>query len=153
MSAKPRKHMPIWSQWVCNHVFNWYCTLLNNPLTVLHPSCKLKWFGDHGYESNYIAHVQSVLEKAYECLATSQEAENPTTTTEISALHLDPACPTNFEYFQVSSPIRGTTDDVCCYLSTPVERCSDPIKWWYNWRDEFPVLSRLVQDYLSIPGT
>ena len=38
-------------------------------------------------------------------------------------------------------------------LHLPVENVKDPLKWWFNNRRLYPNLSRMAQDYLSIPGT
>lgn len=40
------------------------------------------------------------------------------------------------------------------YLATPVDpSVRDALKWWYNHHFEYPRLSRMARDYLSIPPT
>ena len=38
------------------------------------------------------------------------------------------------------------------YLSHPVKNVKDPLKWWFDNRQTYPNLSRMAEDYLSIPG-
>lgn len=37
------------------------------------------------------------------------------------------------------------------YLAQPIEKCRDPIAWWWDHRDVLPRLSAMAFDYLSIP--
>ena len=39
------------------------------------------------------------------------------------------------------------------YLSQPIEKVTDPIKWWWDHRKVFPKLSGMAFDFLSVPGT
>ena len=40
------------------------------------------------------------------------------------------------------------------YLATPVNPdVKDPLRWWWDHRFEYPRLSRVGRDYLSIPRT
>jgi hypothetical protein len=47
------------------------------------------------------------------------------------------------------------TDEVQEYFKLPHENFDtcDPLQWWAGWRSQFPNLSRLARDILSIPGT
>jgi hypothetical protein len=50
---------------------------------------------------------------------------------------------------------EAQSDEFETYLS---ERCvvpanDDALEWWYNHREDYPQLSRMAMDYLSIPGT
>jgi hypothetical protein len=38
------------------------------------------------------------------------------------------------------------------YLSSDPEFVPDVLAWWHERRDIYPMLSRMVKDYLSIPG-
>jgi hAT family C-terminal dimerisation region len=50
-----------------------------------------------------------------------------------------------------SSP---TTIELQTYLASPVDpSVRDALMWWYNHRFEYPRLSRMARDYLSIPPT
>jgi hypothetical protein len=50
-------------------------------------------------------------------------------------------------------PKKGIRDELDRYLSTDPEGTKDPMKWWTAKRSDFPCLSRMAMDYLSIPGT
>ncbi|PCH35816.1 hATC-domain-containing protein [Wolfiporia cocos MD-104 SS10] len=39
------------------------------------------------------------------------------------------------------------------YLNSPLEDVDDPIKWWGYHATQYPVLSRIARDYLSIQGS
>jgi hypothetical protein len=43
-------------------------------------------------------------------------------------------------------------DELDRYLSSDPEVVQDVIKWWSKRTDQFPCLSRMARDYLSIPG-
>lgn len=43
-------------------------------------------------------------------------------------------------------------DELDRYLSTDVERVTDPLKWWYDRRSSYPRLHRMAMNYLTIPG-
>jgi hypothetical protein len=38
------------------------------------------------------------------------------------------------------------------YLSQPIEKVRDPIAWWWECRKQYPTLSQMAFDYLSVPG-
>ncbi|KAG6804893.1 hypothetical protein H0H92_001808, partial [Tricholoma furcatifolium] len=44
-------------------------------------------------------------------------------------------------------------DKLDVYLSQLLERVSDPLRWWYDHRAQFPGLSTMAFDYFSIPAT
>src|SRR5271154_1440235 len=48
--------------------------------------------------------------------------------------------------------ISVPTSELNDYLKLPVEKASDPLKWWHNHHRAYPNLSRMALDYLSIPG-
>jgi hypothetical protein len=55
--------------------------------------------------------------------------------------------------FQHSFPGAGA-DEVVEYLNLPVESSSiDPLQWWQVYVPQLPVLSSIVKDALSIPGS
>jgi hypothetical protein len=45
------------------------------------------------------------------------------------------------------------SDELTIYLATDPVHTKDALRWWYNKREQFPTLSRMALDYLSIPGT
>jgi hypothetical protein len=38
------------------------------------------------------------------------------------------------------------------YLSHPIEKVRDPIGWWWDHRKQYPTLSQMALDFLSVPG-
>lgn len=47
---------------------------------------------------------------------------------------------------------KSVTKELDDYLRNPVEDVSDVLKWWWDRREAYPVLSRMARDYLSVPG-
>jgi len=45
------------------------------------------------------------------------------------------------------------SDELKIYLSSDPLQVDDVLTWWFKRRDQFPCLSRMARDYLSIPGT
>jgi hypothetical protein len=39
-----------------------------------------------------------------------------------------------------------------CYMATNIKDMKDPLMWWYEHCEAFPLLSLMACDYLSIPG-
>ena len=33
-----------------------------------------------------------------------------------------------------------------------LDQCPNPIRWWLDWKADYPNLSRMAVDYLIIPG-
>ncbi|EIW51901.1 HAT dimerization, partial [Trametes versicolor FP-101664 SS1] len=44
-------------------------------------------------------------------------------------------------------------DELNDYLESPVDPTKDALAWWHARRLQFPRLSRMALDYLSIPAT
>lgn len=44
------------------------------------------------------------------------------------------------------------SDELARYLSTDVEAVDDPIQWWTDRRAQYPNLSRMAIDFLTLPG-
>lgn len=52
-----------------------------------------------------------------------------------------------------ASQASALPDKLTTYLATPVDlSVCDPLKWWWDHRFEYPHLSCMGRDYLSIPG-
>jgi hAT family C-terminal dimerisation region len=53
-----------------------------------------------------------------------------------------------------ASQASAVPNELTTYLAAPVDSSvRDPLKWWWDHRFEYPHLSRMGRDYLSIPGT
>jgi len=39
------------------------------------------------------------------------------------------------------------------YLCTPLEDEIEPLDWWYAQRKEYPILSLIARDYLTVQAT
>ncbi|TFK80654.1 hATC-domain-containing protein, partial [Polyporus arcularius HHB13444] len=47
----------------------------------------------------------------------------------------------------------AASDEIARYLASHTEPTNNPLQWWTDRRSNFPRLSRMALDYLSIPGT
>jgi len=48
---------------------------------------------------------------------------------------------------------RDREDELDAYLAAPTEATTNPLKWWWEKRYQYPTLSQMALDYLSVPGT
>lgn len=44
------------------------------------------------------------------------------------------------------------SDELARYLSADVETVDDPLEWWADRRAQYPNLSRMAIDFLTLPG-
>ena len=51
-----------------------------------------------------------------------------------------------------STLTHSSDDELQHYLSTDAEDVKDGLMWWHERHVMFPCLSRMVRDYLAIPG-
>src|ERR1700733_2362868 len=58
---------------------------------------------------------------------------------------------TLFSNFSIGVATATTISEVDNYLSRPVENILDPLKWWTDNQRNYPNLSSMALDYLSIP--
>jgi hAT family C-terminal dimerisation region len=56
-----------------------------------------------------------------------------------------------FSNFSIGVTAATTISEVDNYLSRPVENILDPLKWWTDNQRNYPNLSSMALDYLSIP--
>ncbi len=56
-----------------------------------------------------------------------------------------------FANFSVGVTTATTVSEVDNYLSHPVKNILDPLKWWIDNQRNYPNLSSMALDYLSIP--
>ncbi|OJT15390.1 Zinc finger BED domain-containing protein RICESLEEPER 3 [Trametes pubescens] len=60
-----------------------------------------------------------------------------------------------FEHLETLGPLKPNevSDELARYLSSDPEDVSDPIQWWCDRRAQYPNLSRMAIDFLTIPAT
>ncbi|KAF0534185.1 zinc finger bed domain-containing protein 1-like [Gigaspora margarita] len=44
-------------------------------------------------------------------------------------------------------------DEITRYITAPVTSDTNPLDWWYHYKDDFPVLATMASCYLSIQGS
>lgn len=57
-----------------------------------------------------------------------------------------------FMDISVDSTSRPAKDELDAYLADPTEMTNTPLKWWWDKRHQYPILSQMAFDYLSVPG-
>jgi hypothetical protein len=53
--------------------------------------------------------------------------------------------------FYDNPEVAATRDELKDYLKIPPKPCDNPLEWWRQHREEFPVLSKMALDLLSVP--
>jgi len=53
--------------------------------------------------------------------------------------------------FYDDQDVAAARDEYDEYLRIPAEPCDKPLEWWAAHRGQFPVLSKMALDLLSIP--
>jgi hypothetical protein len=110
---------------------------------VLHPGVKLEYFRDQNWEEEWIEQAESLVREEY-----GNKYQKKSTSVEPP-----PEEPTSgfLLFADISVATRPRVNELREYLSRPVEKVADPLKWWTNNRHVYPNLHRMALDYLSIP--
>jgi hypothetical protein len=59
---------------------------------------------------------------------------------------------TDFLRISVGTTVSSPMSELDSYLWLPVEKVKDLLQWWYQNRRDYPTLSHMALDFLSIPG-
>lgn len=110
---------------------------------VLHPGLKLEYFRAHNWEEEWIEAAEHVTQEEYVLHYKTQSPAEPSTTSQEMVNAND--------FSDYSMGPLSSSDELEDYLRQPVEKVSDPLKWWVNNRDTYPTLYRMTLDYLSVP--
>jgi hypothetical protein len=101
-------------------------------------------------EDHYMAHYTN-----YASIASSSPSDN-TTNPSITIESSRPASPEkiNFITRYTRRPVLSTKNELEEYLHQQPEEWGscDPVKWWGARKYQFPNLSRLARDIMTIPG-
>ena len=54
---------------------------------------------------------------------------------------------------EISTPVLETETELNHYLELPIDEETEPLLWWQAHSNEFPVLSNMARDYLTIQAT
>jgi hypothetical protein len=133
--------------------------------SVLHPGLKLEYFRSQEWEEEWIDLAENLTREEY--IERYENLDVPEEEPEEEAMVRPVICRVNIFYYnllQESDDPLGEFGNVSVtkkafrrneleeYLALPVENVRDPLKWWYENRRAYPILSRMGLDYLSIPG-
>ncbi|KAF5370312.1 hypothetical protein D9758_006880 [Tetrapyrgos nigripes] len=119
---------------------------------IFHPRHKLSYFKQAGWHENWIKSAEEICRAEFERKYKGRfEAEvkevTEKATGQESKNHFDnlPA---------LADPSTAELrDELDRYLSTDPKAVKDVIQWWHNHSDDYPCLSCMARDYLSIPAT
>lgn len=129
------------------------------------PDRKLKWFKDHGRDSEQIALIREIVISRWNESYVQHAAPIPTVshTNKVSSLIIETLCPYHYlqqrsKWLEPLSEIPRRADSIEAYLDSPVE---DPalisqgggyMHYWNRASKEQPGLSKFGSDFCSIPG-
>lgn len=132
---------------------------------VLHPGMKLEYFRQNEWEEEWIEQAENMVREEY--IASYEKLEvapvdDKTNEAKTAVCHGAPhlLLPTltrsqghdAFTAFGDLSVATATrVSEIDDYLRLPVEKVSDPLKWWSDNRHVYPHLSGMARDYLSAP--
>ncbi|GBE82272.1 putative AC9 transposase [Sparassis crispa] len=120
---------------------------------VLHPSHKLQYFRNAGWQVEWITTARALVceeyDRAYaQCAVNVEPTQMKQSECTPSSNMFDNLLNTNV------SKGEDNRDELECYLDADTERVdSDTLGWWYARCKEFPHLSRMAMSYLTIPAT
>ncbi|TFY74003.1 hypothetical protein EWM64_g10009 [Hericium alpestre] len=125
---------------------------------VLHPRHKLTYFKNVKWEQEWIDTARDVVRDEFECSYASREVEGDKDGQPEAAHEENEATNTNiFDNLPaLSAPTANDGhDELERYLSTDPKPIGDALAWWSHPKHaaDFPRLSRMALDYLSIPAT
>ena len=140
---------------------------------VLHLRHKLEYFKKHKWEPEWISTTRRIICDEFDCSYAPLLADAADT-----SMQVDKEGAVSTRIFLLSSFINyfhskvfstsknifdklpdlapassGLHDELDRYLAMDVEDVKDGLLWWFERQTTFPQLSRMVRDYLSIPGT
>jgi hypothetical protein len=137
---------------------------------VLHPTHKLVYFKKAGWEKAWIKTAEELVREEFkdhyagpdnsdEDAPVDSDAMVPSKKVHSSLLSFAPnpltiAQPSQnmFDTLIAKPTISGDEDEFTDYLQTKTEQVDNPIAWWIGQRGQYPRLSRMAIDYLTIPG-
>ncbi|TFY73210.1 hypothetical protein EWM64_g10802 [Hericium alpestre] len=125
---------------------------------VLHPCHKLEYFKNANWETDWINTACDLVQDEYKRSYASLEVpadDKELAIQEVEVVSSSTQVPNIFDVLPALSapqpnPERNELDR---YLSTDTEHVENVFTWWLDWRDQFPRLSRMAIDYLTIPAT
>ncbi|CAB5371059.1 unnamed protein product [Rhizophagus irregularis] len=114
--------------------------------TILDPRLKLQYYKDNEWGDELINDIQqkflSMYNKSYAVSIQSDQTETPNKEKSVMS-HV-------FKRHRVES----SADEYQIYLSLPqLDGNEDPLEWWKNNEQQFPSLTKIARDFLSIPAT
>lgn len=125
---------------------------------ILDPRSKLSVFSNE-LESSARAHIQSIfkLYKEREQSSSIVDSAPPTPIRSTNRQYFSmlrqnvtPAANENEETSTLESEVKTELD---YYFEQPIDEEANPLFWWQAHLDEFPILSNMARDYLSIQAT
>ena len=121
---------------------------------ILDPRTKLSFFSEES-KPNACAHIKTIFE-------TYQQHSSITSTSTMRRISTSSSTNDTRQYFtqlqhggsgmaQISS--TSTVSELDRYLALPIDVETDPLLWWQAHAREYPIVSDMARDYLTIQAT
>jgi hypothetical protein len=121
---------------------------------ILDPRSKLSVFSRES-KSSARARIQSIYELYKERVFSPMNSAPPTpirrNNRQYFALLRQNVESTNED--ETSTPELESESELSLYLEQPMDEEAEPLLWWKTHSNEFPVLSKMARDYLTIQAT
>jgi hypothetical protein len=133
-----------------------YWMLMDRPSTVsaiLDPRNKLSIFTDQLVARE---HIQSIYETYKECSSSftdSQIARTPRRTRQYFAKLRRGASRAEVSSHELNSSSTVESSELERYLEFPIDEEIEPLLWWQAHSSEFPIISDMARDFLTIQAT
>ena len=126
--------------------FSFHLFSLMNPFPALHPSYKIQWMQEQGWEVQYVAQAKQLLEKVYE----DQYGATQHIVSAHAGTTMDVQEGYELDFFGDDIDLAMELD---CYLGEARRsKRQDILGSWRSWGD-LPGLQQMARDYLCIPAT
>jgi hypothetical protein len=116
---------------------------------ILHLGMKLEYFRNQKWEEEWVEEAENLVHEEY-------IGKYEKVTDNSNAMPKDRLGAINDGDFASFGDLSVATcprkSEIQEYLSLPVEKTNEPLKWWIDNKSKYPNLYRMALDYISIPG-
>jgi hypothetical protein len=119
---------------------------------ILDPRTKLSVFSEGNRQNDAREHIQAIFETYQNSSNTQSPARrlSSSTSTTNATRRLFTQLLRNPTPQIASAPL---TSELNRYLALPIDEETEPLLWWQAHAKEYPILSNMAQDYLTIQAT
>lgn len=122
----------------------------------MNPRRKLSWFSSKDWAASDIRSAKQLVSQEYaNYVAKYHQSQSSVPPPVVSRPKTPPGRRNPIDAVIFDSPEKpsGQQDELKIYFEAArVYESISPIRWWYDRRAQYPILSQMALDYLSTPG-